>query len=133
MPNGPYPVLVLSGEQGAGKTTLTLLLRWSIDPNTAPTRSAPGSEHDLLIATRNSLIVTFENVSEIGQDLSDTMCRLATGAGFGARTRYSDLDETLIAVCRPQVVNGIPELATAPDLLDRAITLALPPRPEADM
>jgi hypothetical protein len=38
------------------------------------------------------------------------------------------LDETLVAVCRPQVINGIPDLATAADLLDRSITVTLPPR-----
>ena len=61
------------------------------------------------------------------------MCRVATGAGFGTRTLYTDLDETLVAVCRPQVVNGIPDLATAADLLDRSITVTLPPRPRGGL
>ena len=52
-------------------------------------------------AARNGWIVAFENLSKIDQELSDGMCRVATGAGFGTRTLYSDLDETLVAVCRP--------------------------------
>jgi hypothetical protein len=108
MPRGPYPILALSGEQGSGKTTVTRMLRRSLDPNAAETRARPREERDLLIAARNGWVVAFENLSRIDQELSDWMCRVATGAGFGTRTLYSDLDETLVAVCRPQLVNGIP-------------------------
>ena len=54
------------------------------------------------------------------------MSRLATGTGFGTRTLYSDGDETLFAAARPIVLNGIEEVATRPDLLDRALVLSLP-------
>jgi hypothetical protein len=33
---GPYPVLVIGGEQGSTKTILTKILRALIDPNIAP-------------------------------------------------------------------------------------------------
>lgn len=36
---GPYPVLVLSGEQGTAKSTFTKILRGLVDPNTAPLRA----------------------------------------------------------------------------------------------
>ncbi len=35
-PAGPYPVLVLNGEQAAGKSTLAKILRMLIDPQTLP-------------------------------------------------------------------------------------------------
>jgi hypothetical protein len=60
------------------------------------------------------------------------MCRIATGAGFGTRTLYSNADETLFQVCRPQLVNGIPDLAKAGDLIDRAIMIELPRRMSED-
>ena len=35
---GPYPVLVLAGEQGSAKSTLARVLKRLVDPNTAPLR-----------------------------------------------------------------------------------------------
>ena len=38
---GPYPVIVLSGEQGSAKSTFSAILRALLDPNTAPLRALP--------------------------------------------------------------------------------------------
>jgi pantothenate kinase-related protein Tda10 len=43
--HGPYPVLVLAGEQGTGKTTLSGIMKSMLDPNTAPLRALPRSVH----------------------------------------------------------------------------------------
>src|SRR6185369_2276784 len=42
---GPYPVIVLSGEQGSAKSTFSAILRAVIDPNTAPLRALPRENH----------------------------------------------------------------------------------------
>lgn len=127
-PSGPYPVLAIHGEQGSGKSTLVRMLRRLIDPNRAGDRSRPRDERDLVIAATNSWLVCFDNLSRLDEELSDGMCRIATGAGFGTRTLYSDDAETLFQVCRPQLVNGIPDLARSGDLIDRCVQLELPPR-----
>jgi hypothetical protein len=125
-PVGPYPILVINGEQGAGKSVLVRMLRRLIDPNRAEIRSAPHNERDLIIAAQNGRVVALDNLSFISSNLSDAMCRVATGAGFSTRQLYSDAEETIIAVARPQIVNGIPDLASRSDLADRAITVTLP-------
>ena len=130
-PRGPYPILAIHGEQGSGKSTLVHMLRRLIDPNRAGDRFKPKDERDLVIAANNSWLVSFDNLSKIDDVLSDGMCRIATGAGYGTRTLYSDDAETLFQVCRPQMVNGIPDLARSGDLVDRCITMMLPPRDEA--
>src|SRR5262249_46056133 len=53
-PSGPFPVLKLLGEQGSAKTTLARVLRALVDPNSAPVRSAPRSDRDLMIAANNA-------------------------------------------------------------------------------
>jgi hypothetical protein len=50
---GPYPLLVISGEQGSAKTVLSKMLRLLIDPNAAPARTLPREERDLFIAANN--------------------------------------------------------------------------------
>src|SRR6185437_6218954 len=76
---GPYPVMVLSGEQGSAKSTFSALLRALLDPNTAPLRALPREDRDLFIAASNGHVLAFDNVSGLPAWISDTLCRLATG------------------------------------------------------
>jgi hypothetical protein len=125
-PKGPYPVLVLQGEQGSSKSTTERLLRAVVDPSTAPLRSTPRSEHDLYIAAVSSHVVAYDNISRLPDWLSDALCRVATGGGFSTRQLYSDREQELFDAMRPLALNGIGDVATRPDLLDRAIVVSLP-------
>jgi hypothetical protein len=129
-PTGPYPVLVLQGEQGSAKSTISHVLRSLVDPNLTPYRSKPRSEHDLVIMAGNSWVLAFDNLSGMKSWLSDGLCRISTGGGFSTRTLYSDRDETIFQHQRPIILNGIDEIVTRHDLADRAIFLSLPPIPD---
>jgi putative DNA primase/helicase len=139
MPNGPYPILLLFGEQGAGKSTTARGLRFLVDPHSTPLRSAPNSEQDLSIAARNNRVLAFDNLSYIRPNLSDALSRISTGGGFGTRKLYSNDDEVLIAIARPVLINSIVAgLISRPDLLDRTLTVELPTieqhrRPEGEI
>jgi hypothetical protein len=130
-PKGPYPALIVHGEQGSAKSTLCRLLRALIDPNIAPLRAAPRDGRDLIIAATNGWVIALDNLSTVPDWLSDALCRLATGGGFATRELYSDGEEALFDAERPVLLNGIEELATRGDLLDRAIVIYLPSIPEA--
>jgi hypothetical protein len=93
-PTGPYPVLILLGEQGSAKTTLARIFKAITDPSTTPVRSVPRGEHDLVIAANNSWVVALDNLSGLAPWLSDALCRLSTGGGFGTRTLYENDEET---------------------------------------
>ena len=127
---GPYPVLVLSGEQGSAKSTFSAILRSLLDPNTAPLRALPREDRDLFIAANNGHVLAFDNVSGLPAWISDTLCRLATGGGFAVRQLYTDQDEVLFDAARPVILNGIEDIVTRPDLADRAIFLTLEAIPE---
>ena len=127
---GPYPVLVLSGEQGSAKSTFSAVLRSLLDPNTAPLRALPREDRDLFIAANNGHVLAFDNVSGLPAWISDTLCRLATGGGFAVRQLYTDQDEVLFDAARPVILNGIEDIVTRPDLADRAIFLTLEAIPE---
>jgi hypothetical protein len=125
-PYGPYPILVLHGEQGSAKSTTARMLRSLVDPNTADLRSEPRDVRDVMIAANNGWIVSLDNLSSLPVWISDALCRLSTGGGFSTRQLYTDSDETLIEVQRPCILNGIEELACRGDLLDRSLILYLP-------
>jgi len=127
---GPYPVIVLSGEQGSAKSTFSAVLRALLDPNKAPLRALPREDRDLFIAANNGHILAFDNVSGLPAWISDTLCRLATGGGFAVRQLYTDQDEVLFEAARPVILNGIEDIVTRPDLADRAIFLTLEAIPE---
>jgi hypothetical protein len=129
-PVGPYPLEILHGEQGSAKTTFGKVQRALVDPHVVPLRAAPKEERDLVIAANNSRVVAFDNLSRLSEGLSDALCRLATGGGFGGRKLYTDDEEALFNVQRPTILNGIEELATRGDLLDRGIGLTLPAIPD---
>jgi hypothetical protein len=138
-PTGPYPVLLFQGEQGSAKSTAERLIRALGDPSAAPLRTTPRSEHDLFIAADNSHIVALDNISTLQPWLSDALCRLSTGGGFSTRTLYENREEELFDGMKPVILNGITDVASRPDLLDRAVVVSLPPipdeqrRPEAEL
>ncbi|MEX2013931.1 MAG: hypothetical protein WD896_01085, partial [Parcubacteria group bacterium] len=125
-PKGPYTILALHGEHGSAKSTTARVIRALLDPNKAPLRSQPKDSRDLMIAANNGWCLSFDNLSFIPNKLSDDLCRLATGGGFTTRELYSDSEETIFDAQRPVLINGIEELATRSDLLDRLLILYLP-------
>lgn len=129
-PKGPYPILVIQGEQGSAKSTIARMIKTLVDPAVGSTRGLIRKEHDLFIAAKNNHLLSFDNISLINNDLSDTLCRLATGGSFSARTLYTNDSETLIELCKPVLLNGITDFITRPDLASRSIIVELATIPD---
>jgi len=127
---GPYPVLVLTGGQGSGKSTAAKMLRALLDPNVSPLRSLSRDERDLFIAAVNGWALAFDNISGLSQWTSDALCKLSTGGGLSTRELFSDDDETLLDALRPVVLNGITDFVDKQDLVSRALQVHLPAIPE---
>jgi hypothetical protein len=128
--NSWFPLLILSGEQGAAKSTTARLLRSLIDPNAAPLRSEPRDGRDLVIAASNRWLLALDNLSYLPDWLSDCLCRLVTGGGFATRELYMDAEETIFDSQRPVILTSIEDVADRGDLLDRAVILHLPSIPD---
>ena len=120
-PRGPYPVLVLDGEQGTGKTYIAHTVKSLIDPARAGNRGEPRDVRDLMIAATNGWVLSFDNLSRISPELSDGLCRLSTGGGLATRELFSDAEETIFDARRPVVINAIGDVVTRADLVDRAV------------
>lgn len=122
----PHVVLELVGEQGSAKSSTQRALRRLIDPNQADLRAAPKSVEDVWIAARNSHLVSLENLSHLQPQYQDALCVLATGGGYSARTLFTNVEETILELRKPIMLNGISVIVTAQDLLDRCLHLDLP-------
>ena len=126
-PRGPYPVLELLGEQGSAKSSAGRFIRRVVDPYSPLDRGQPRSEHDLVIAASRQWVMSYDNLSWLPDWLSDAFARISTGGGFGARALYTDDEEKRFDAMRPIILNGIEDLASRGDLLDRAIIVNLQP------
>lgn len=122
----PYPALILQGEQGTGKSTTSRVIRSLCDPSAVPLRSPPREVRDLLVSAANNHVVVLDNLSGLNPEISDCLCRLSTGGGIDARQLYTDMEQVLVEIQRPVIVNGIDDIATRPDLAERSIVLNLP-------
>lgn len=129
---GPFPILPLFGQQGAGKSTFTKRLCWLLDPHSATLRVLSRDDRDILISARHSWLQAKDNVSTLSQWTSDAFCRLATGGAISTRTLYTDGEETILNAKRPLLLNGITNFLEQQDLVDRAIVASLPAIPEEE-
>lgn len=126
-----FPILVINGIQGSAKSTTQDVLRSFIDPSTSNLRSAPRKGEDLLINAKNNWLVSFNNLSNLNSQQQDDLCSLSTGGGFSTRKLYTTTEEELVNIKRPVVLNGINDLVTQQDLIDRCIVVDLQPISES--
>ncbi len=131
-PTGPYPILVVNGEHGSAKSTTCWRLRSLVDPNSVAVRAVPKNDQTLMIWATNSHVAALDNLSSMPTWLSDAMCRLATGGGYSERALYTDDGEKLFYAVRPQMVNGIEDIAIRSDFLDRSLIVHAPVLPRID-
>ncbi len=126
-PTGAYPILLLTGEQGSAKSTTSKLLRGLIDPAKPLMRPLQKDDRNLMIEATHNWVLCYDNLSTITPAHSDSLCRLAVGAGFGVRSHYENKAETTFDAARPLILNGIGSVVNRLDLLDRCIRVKLAP------
>ena len=89
-PGRRHPVLYLAGEEGSTKSTAAKIARSLTDPNTAALRNLPTTVRDLFVSANGSYTMAFDNVSIIKSAISDALCQIVSGSGFGARKLFTD-------------------------------------------
>jgi hypothetical protein len=123
----PHPLLYLAGEEGSAKSTAAKIARSLIDPNAVPLRNLPGTVRDLFVSVDGSRAMAYDNIGSISPAISDALCMVATGSGFGARRLYTDAAQILIGGSRPVILNGLLNAIDRSDLADRAVVVQMSP------
>lgn len=125
-PRGPYPLLVLGGEQGSAKSTSTRVLKRLVDDRVPILGSLPETPLDLWVVAGSNWLLTFDNISSISKGMSNALCQLALEGGMERRKLHTDAEVSVLEAMRPMILNGIDEFARAPDLVDRVVMLTCP-------
>ena len=120
-PVGPYPILSLHGEQGSAKSTLARVLRLLIDPQHCALLGEPASTRDLLVTARSGWLLAYDNITAMPDWLSNSLCRLVSGAGQAGRALFTDDERVVLEAQRPVILNGIEDFVRKSDLIDRTV------------
>ena len=121
----PYPLLSIVGEQGSGKTHTCEKVASLVAPSNAPLKTMPSSDDAFKrIALQNRFCIV-DNISLLSGKQADLLCQLSTGIGYTFRPPGSAGEGVPITTSCPIVLNGINNVVTRPDLLERTITIYL--------
>lgn len=128
----PVPIVQLSGEQGTGKTTTARRIVAMTDPSTVPVRSAPRDVEAWVVSAAGSRVVCLDNLSSVGEWLSDALCRAVTGDGLVRRALYTDEDLVATSHRRAIILTTIDAGAIRGDLGERLLPIELERIDESD-
>lgn len=138
-PTGPYPILLIQGAPGSGKSTAARMLHTLIDPSTAPLSELPVTQHRLLEHAYHNRVLAFDDVGHLGPRLSSTFSQIATGAGFTLREVRENRAPVQSTVQRPIILTAGDGFTPLPEIAGLALTVHTAPltpetrRTEADL
>jgi hypothetical protein len=119
-----FPILVVMGDQGSGKTYLCgQVIVNLIDPNVIGVQMFPEGDKDLAIAATNSLVLCYDNMRHFKAKRSDLLCTIATGGTVSNRALYTDSDLHTHHLHAALVLNGIHNVLQQADLAQRSLPL----------
>jgi hypothetical protein len=120
----PRPILMLIGEQGSGKTTLSRFIRGLVDPSQCDVlgRDRRG---DLHLTFSRYAVPVFDNIDALTPEESDLFCQAATGRAIDRRGLFTDGDEYLLRYQPAIIINGLWPPSSRADLLDRSLIVEL--------
>ena len=124
--NTPNVILAFTGTQGSAKTSTQDKIKQLVDNSAANVKSAPKTVEDIFVSAGCNRVVSYENLSHLTPAMQDALCILATGGAHVTRKHYTNDEESTICVKRPTIINSIPNVLTAQDATDRAITIECP-------
>jgi hypothetical protein len=79
------------------------------------------------IMADNSFCLAFDNLTSFSEHIANALCGLSTGGGFSTKELWEGREEEIFVAKRPQILNGIADLITRPDLVERTIFITLQP------
>ncbi len=76
-PEGPYPILILRGASGTGKSTAARMLRSLLDPARTPLQTLPNTANQMQKVAEQQRILAFDDVHRIPTALTSSLAKIA--------------------------------------------------------
>lgn len=127
IPEIPHPILMLGGEQGAGKSTAARMIAGLIDPSPALLGAEPRDPETWALTAAARWCPVIDNVSAIPRWFSDALCRTVTGEACTRRKLYSNRGLSLVSFRRAVIITSIDPGALRGDLAERMLLVDLEP------
>ncbi|MBI1308622.1 MAG: hypothetical protein GC129_02025 [Proteobacteria bacterium] len=120
-----YPLLVMRGQPGSGKSTVASTLKKLLDNEKAVISTTPHSIRDLFVVGKRSHLLSFDNLDNLKGDISDALCQATSGGDRSMRALYTNDETSTLKMHSPIMLNGIGEIIRRQDIVDRSITINL--------
>lgn len=121
IPDIQHPILLLHGESGSGKSTISSIVKELVDPCAFDVTSLPDDDEDFFLVISQNWVTVFDNVTKISSKQSDNLCKVATGIASLKRTRYTDKHINVTKVLGCIILNCVHIAAEKEDLLNRCL------------
>ncbi|MEZ8037795.1 ATP-binding protein [Vibrio splendidus] len=129
----PYPILMIQGEKGAGKSFFcNNVLRGLVDPSSISALALTRKQDDFVITINGMFLAVFDNLRSLTKAQSDLLCTTATKGSTAKRTLYTTSELTLMELHSPLVLNGIHDFVKESDLASRCLRVSLHPMKEQE-
>ena len=120
-----HPMLIITGEYGAAKTTFSRMVSRIVNPQCGDVSPMPKALDDVATVIFNNYYTAFDNLSYISRELADLLCLATTGGNYQKRKLYTDDDVSSMYLHNAISINGLNLSFPYSDLMDRAIVLEL--------
>ncbi|EGR0651109.1 ATP-binding protein, partial [Vibrio vulnificus] len=128
----PYPILMIQGEKGAGKSFFcNNVLRGLLDPSAVSAMAFP-KQSDFVLTINGMSLVVIDNLRSLTKRQSDLLCTVATKGTMTKRTLYKTAEVTMLELHSPLVLNGIHDFVKESDLASRCLRVNLEPMKKGD-
>ena len=126
-PHKPYPLAVLTGLAGCGKTTRARVIVELTDPSSSALIGSPKEDRDIFATASSRWLTTLDNIKQVSDSISNALCCISTGIASSGRLYHTNMGifETP-EFARPMMMTGI-ELRLRQDLRSRSIFFEFSP------
>ena len=125
-PNISHPILYVKGAQGSAKSKVTEFTHRLLDASPVVNRKLPRSLHDWIVTAQASYAISLDNLSSLTPEMSDALCRAATGEADVVRALYENRGIEVFALKRFIALNGVDIGGIREDLQDRIVLMEPP-------